>query len=83
VFYHDGVCLSCVSCNKRFTCLLTYLLYTVTELQAGQVDPRVESGQKIYKYWRLSGRVHAVLEKITNCSLLFTLYTILNIFHVV
>jgi len=27
MFYHDGICLSCVSCNKRFTYLLTYYYY--------------------------------------------------------
>jgi len=47
-------------------------LRSVAELHAGRVDPQVGSG-----------RVHAVLVKTKNCLLRFTVYTILNMFHVV
>jgi len=55
---------------------------------AGRVDPQVgltrRSGRVGSENLQvLAGRVHAVLVNIKNCSLLFTLYTILNKFHVV
>jgi len=53
----------------------------------GRVDPRVGSGQvgseNLHILAGRVGRVHAVLVKIKNCLLLFTLYTILNMFRVV
>jgi len=54
------------------------------ELQAGRVDPRVGLGRVgLENLQILAGCVPPVLVKIKNCLLLFTLYTILNMFHAV